>query len=181
MLNESHLRHSYWYELKVHKFQNENMTSSHCQKYERKNLKNSALSIQSIFFQIFRSYFGQWDDSRFLFWNFLTFRCTYRCTHDLSFYDCKERVRLLPDWFTLWSKLSVWPVSNEKEQIDAKRVHPNVHKIYSLGLYLCTDRYIQDKSWKQHRWHLQSFHHCYRIGSHCSSSFPFTRMKSTKY
>ena len=74
-----------------------------------------------------------------------------------------------------------YDLSNEKEQIDAKRVHPNVHKIYSLGLYLCTNRYILDKSWKQHRWHVQSFHHCYRIGSHCSSSFPFTRMNNTKY
>ena len=32
--------------LKVRKFQNENMKSSHCQKYERNFLKNSALSIQ---------------------------------------------------------------------------------------------------------------------------------------
>ena len=76
-----------------------------------------------------------------------------------------------------------YDLSNEKEQIDAKRVHPNVHKIYSLGLYLCTNRYILDKSWKQHRWHVQSFHHCYRIGSHCSTGFPFTSMKAkgTKY
>ena len=46
----------------VSKFQNENMKSSHCPKYERKNLKNSALSIQGKIFQIFRSYFGQCDD-----------------------------------------------------------------------------------------------------------------------
>jgi hypothetical protein len=59
--------------LKVNKFQNENMKSSHCPKYERKNLKNSALSVQGRIFQIFRSYFGQWDDSIFSFWNFLTF------------------------------------------------------------------------------------------------------------
>ena len=44
------LRHSL---LKVRKFQNENMKSSHCPKYERKNLKNSALSIQGRIFQIF--------------------------------------------------------------------------------------------------------------------------------
>ena len=38
------------------------MKSSHCPKYERKNLKNSALSIQGKNFQIFRPYFGQCDD-----------------------------------------------------------------------------------------------------------------------
>ena len=48
--------------LKVMKSQNEYMKSSHCPKYERKNLKNSALSIQGKNFQIFRSYFGQCDD-----------------------------------------------------------------------------------------------------------------------
>ena len=40
----------------VNKFQNENMKSSHCPKYERKKGR---------IFQIFRSYFGQWDDSIF--------------------------------------------------------------------------------------------------------------------
>ena len=48
--------------LKVSKFQNENMKPLHCPKYERKNLKNSALSIQGKNFQIFRPYFGQCDD-----------------------------------------------------------------------------------------------------------------------
>ena len=48
--------------LKVSKFQNESINSSHCPKYERKNLKNSVLSIQDKNFQIFRSYFGQCDD-----------------------------------------------------------------------------------------------------------------------
>ena len=42
--------------VKVSKFQNGNMKSSHCPKYERKNLKNSALSIQGRIFQNFRSY-----------------------------------------------------------------------------------------------------------------------------
>ena len=32
-------------ELKVNKFQNENLKLSHCPKYERKNLKNSTLCI----------------------------------------------------------------------------------------------------------------------------------------
>ena len=50
------------------------MKSSHCPKYERKNLKNSALSIQDKIFQIFCSYFGQCDDFIFSFWNLLTFR-----------------------------------------------------------------------------------------------------------
>ena len=64
------------FELKVNKFQNENMKSSHCLKYERKNLKNSAQSVQGRNFQIFRSYFGQREDSIFSFWNFLTFNYT---------------------------------------------------------------------------------------------------------
>ena len=59
--------------LKVSKFQNENTKSSHCPKYERKDLKNSALSIQGKIFQIFRSYFGQCDDFILSFWNLLTF------------------------------------------------------------------------------------------------------------
>ena len=49
--------------VKVSKFQNENMKSSHCPKYEQKNLKISVLSVQDRIFQIFRSFFGQWDDS----------------------------------------------------------------------------------------------------------------------
>ena len=53
--------------LKVSKFQNENMKSSHCPKYERKNLKNSALSIQGRIFQNFRSYIGQYGDFIFFF------------------------------------------------------------------------------------------------------------------
>ena len=35
-----------WRVVKVRKFQNKNMKSSHCPKYQRKNLKNSVLSIQ---------------------------------------------------------------------------------------------------------------------------------------
>ena len=50
------------------------MKLSHCQKYERKDLKNSALNIQGRIFQICYSYFGQWDDSVFSFWNFPTFK-----------------------------------------------------------------------------------------------------------
>ena len=49
-------------QLKVSKFQNENIKSSHFPKSERKNLKNSVLSIQGKIFQIFRPYFGQCDD-----------------------------------------------------------------------------------------------------------------------
>ena len=60
--------------LKVSKFQNENMKWSHCPKYERKNLKNSVLSIQDKNFQNFSSYFGQCDDFILSFWNLLTFR-----------------------------------------------------------------------------------------------------------
>ena len=59
--------------LKVSKFQNESLKSSYCPKYERKFLKNSALSIQGRIFQIFCSYFGQCDDIIFSFWNLLTF------------------------------------------------------------------------------------------------------------
>ena len=71
--SQSHLINTYF--LKVNKFQNENMKSSHCPKYEQKNLKNSAQSVQGRNFQIFRSYFGQREDSIFSFWNFLTFSC----------------------------------------------------------------------------------------------------------
>ena len=69
--------------LKVKKFQNEDMKSSHYPKYERKNLKKSALicpfasfskkalnsfiSIQVVFFKKIRSYFGQCDD--FIFYS----------------------------------------------------------------------------------------------------------------
>ena len=63
--SQSHLTNTYF--LKVNKFQNENMKSSHCPKYERKNLKNSAQSVQGRNFQIFRSYFGQREDSMFSF------------------------------------------------------------------------------------------------------------------
>ena len=38
--------------VKVSKFQNQNMKLSHCPKYERKNLKISALSIQKLFVHI---------------------------------------------------------------------------------------------------------------------------------
>ena len=54
-----------------------------------KNLKNSALSVQG---RIFRSYFGQWDDSIFSFWNFLTF----------------SRIRKSPVW--IW-KLFIKPIN----------------------------------------------------------------------
>ena len=64
--------------LKVNKFRNYNKKSSHCPKYERKNLKNSALSIQGRIFQIFRSYFGQCDDFIFSFWNLLTLKKLWR-------------------------------------------------------------------------------------------------------
>ena len=46
-----------------YKFQNENLKSFH----ERKNLTNSAQSVQGRIFQIFRSYFGQREDSIFSF------------------------------------------------------------------------------------------------------------------
>ena len=51
----------------------------HCPKYEQKNLKNSAQSVQGRNFQIFRSYFGQREDSIFSFWNFLTFTILSKC------------------------------------------------------------------------------------------------------
>ena len=80
-----------WYSfsvsIKVNKFQNENMKSSHCPKYERKNLKNSALSIQGRIFQIFRSYFGQSDNIIFSFRNFLTFRFPYVCRNHIPQYE----------------------------------------------------------------------------------------------
>ena len=49
------------FNLKVNKFQNEIIKLSYCPKYERKNLKNSALCIQGGIFQMFRSYFGSSD------------------------------------------------------------------------------------------------------------------------
>ena len=61
------------FNLKVNKFQNENMKSSHRPKHEWKILKNSAMSVQDRIFQIFCSYFKQWDNSIFSFLNFLTF------------------------------------------------------------------------------------------------------------
>ena len=53
--------------LKVRKFQNENMKSSHCPKYERKNLKNSALGIQSNIFKFFVHILGNATTSYFHF------------------------------------------------------------------------------------------------------------------
>ena len=64
--------------VKVSKFQNENKKWSHCLKYERKNLKNSALSIQGRIFQNVCSYFGQCNDFIFSFRNFLTFSAPKR-------------------------------------------------------------------------------------------------------
>jgi hypothetical protein len=59
---------------KVRKFQNENMKSSHCPKYDQRKSKYSVLSIQGKNFQIFCSYFGQCDDFIFSFWILMTFR-----------------------------------------------------------------------------------------------------------
>ena len=39
--------------VKVRKFQNEYMESSHCPKYEQKKLKNSALDFRAEFFNFF--------------------------------------------------------------------------------------------------------------------------------
>ena len=46
--------------LMVRKFQNEKMKSSHCPKYERKNLKNSALKFRAEFWN-FLTFSTQWD------------------------------------------------------------------------------------------------------------------------
>ena len=62
------------------------MKSSQCQKYEQFFLKYSALSIQGRIFQIFRSYFGQLDDSTFSSWNFLTFKFLWNHCEKLSFF-----------------------------------------------------------------------------------------------
>ena len=51
--------------LKVRKFQNENMKSSHCPKYEWKKLKNSALSFRAGIFKFFQLYFWQCDDFKY--------------------------------------------------------------------------------------------------------------------
>ena len=45
--------------LKVRKFQNENMDSSHCPNYERKIWKILSWTLMAEFFKKFRSYFGQ--------------------------------------------------------------------------------------------------------------------------
>ena len=59
--------------VKVRKFWNENMKSSHYPKHERKCLKNSALkTLRAEFFKFSRWYFGQHDDFIFSFLNFLT-------------------------------------------------------------------------------------------------------------
>ena len=60
--------------LKVSKFQNESIKSSHCPKYERKIWKILSWILRTEFFKFFRSYFGQCDDFIFSFWNLLTFR-----------------------------------------------------------------------------------------------------------
>ena len=65
--------------IKVRKFQNENMRSSHRTKYEQKNSKNSALKFRAEFFQSFHSYFEQCYDFIISFWNFLTFKGTIKC------------------------------------------------------------------------------------------------------
>ena len=59
--------------LKVRKFQNENMKSSHCPEYERKIWKILPWILRAEFFKLFRSYFGQCDDFIFSFGNLLTF------------------------------------------------------------------------------------------------------------
>ena len=72
------------------------MKSSHCPKYEQKNLKNSALSIQGKKFQIFRSYFGQCNDFIFSFWNFLTFRIHRKVS--LRSHPLKMSMKIRPFW-----------------------------------------------------------------------------------
>ena len=55
-----------WIMLKVREFQNENLKSKHCLKYERKNLQNSALSnffvhirlVHVLWYNILECYFG---------------------------------------------------------------------------------------------------------------------------
>ena len=59
--------------LKVRKFQKENMELSHCPKYERKISKILPWTLGAESFKYFRSYFGQFDDFTFSFWNLLTF------------------------------------------------------------------------------------------------------------
>jgi hypothetical protein len=61
------------WQLKVRKFQNENMESSRCPKYERKIWKFLPWTLWAEFFKFFCSYFGQCDDFIFSFWNLLTF------------------------------------------------------------------------------------------------------------
>ena len=73
------------------------MKSSHCPKYERKNLKNSVLSIQDKNFQIFRSYFGQCDDFILSFWNLLTF------SHVPNELGCAWKLKTWGDsWIKIW-------------------------------------------------------------------------------
>ena len=107
--------------LKVSKFQNENMKSSHCPKYERKNLKNSVLSIQDKKFQIFRSYSGQCDDFILSFWNLLTFsKCTkHQTSISVQVYDLIFYLYHLTRYFLCF-------------QIIAKLLHQNGFKIVSI-------------------------------------------------
>ena len=62
--------------LKVRKFQNENMKSSNCPKYERKKFEKFCPKYYKgrIFQIFFGSYFRQCHDFKFSFWNFLTFK-----------------------------------------------------------------------------------------------------------
>ena len=60
--------------IKVRKFQNENMESSHCPKYEQKIWKILPWTLRAEIFNFFYSYFRQCDDIIFSFWNLLTFK-----------------------------------------------------------------------------------------------------------
>ena len=48
----------FWIWSKVRKFQNKNMKSLNCQKYERKNLKNSVLNHRAVFFKFLRLFWA---------------------------------------------------------------------------------------------------------------------------
>ena len=63
----------FWSVLKVSKFQNENLKSSHCPKFERKIWKILSWILRTEFFKFFRSDFGKCDDFIFCFWDLLTF------------------------------------------------------------------------------------------------------------
>ena len=118
------------YSLKVSKFQNENMKSSHCPKYEQKRKekfwpKYSGRNFSNTYYH---SYFGQWEDSIFSFWNLLTFstKANYWGLSQCELSHCKSFCGLCQTflWFFSWQiAIKYWNLPTKSLPIHCPHNH----------------------------------------------------------